>query len=423
MVYCFDLDDTICIHKNRDYPNAAPIDEVIAKMKELRRVDPESHIIINTSRGMNSCKGDSRLAEERNRAVIEEWLFKHGVPYDEIVFGKPLADAYIDDKAVPAHRFSSGCVREYKGFSGASVIRVADMVIKGGEKTAFEYEWYSKDRALKFTRHKIPNVFTQTLGKLCLEYVSGTPLYDVVSSSVAGETYIARVRDVLSEFSQCREGGENDVGAYCDLIHEAGQRGATALSTEFFCMEQRSNRLKEQRQLFKDLCGFDLFAFYKKYSVGCGYLRLNKKIKKPFFDKMKAVCDEYNMRFYVSDAHWKDMCHNGSCCGLPEDWNYSRGQFGEALQIAKKNGIVKYSDIREDIDKLLSGFLYKRAESFNTNSCEKRAHFEGMTMADYMRWLRNNPQSGQNIYKMFEGVVCPVGKDENGDLVYKYVGK
>lgn len=222
MRYCFDLDDTICIHKNRDYPNAAPIDEVIAKMKELRRVDPESHIIINTSRGMNSCKGDSRLAEERNRAVIEEWLFKHGVPYDEIVFGKPLADAYIDDKAVPAHRFSSGCVREYKGFSGASVIRVADMVIKGGEKTAFEYDWYSKDRALKFKRHKTPNVFTQTLGKLCLEYVSGTPLYDVVSSSVAGETYIARVRDVLSEFSQCREGGENDVGAYCDFIRERG---------------------------------------------------------------------------------------------------------------------------------------------------------------------------------------------------------
>lgn len=49
-------------------------------------------------------------------------------------------------------------------------------------------------------------------------------------------------------------------------------------------------------------------------------------------------------------------------------------------------------------------------------------HFFGMTMADYMRWLWNNPQAGQNIYKMFEGVVRPVGKDENGDLVYKYVG-
>lgn len=63
-----------------------------------------------------------------------------------------------------------------------------------------------------------------------------------------------------------------------------------------------------------------------------------------------------------------------------------------------------------------------RAVGFNMNSSEKRAHFFGMTMTDYMRWLRNNPQAGQNIYKMFEGVVRPVGKDENGDLVYKYVG-
>jgi hypothetical protein len=128
------------------------------------------------------------------------------------------------------------------------------------------------------------------------------------------------------------------------------------------------------------------------------------------------------MRFYVSDAHWKDMCNNGSCCGLPEDWNYSRGQFGEALQIAKKNGYVKFSDIKPDIDKLLGKILMNRAVGFNMNSSEKRAHFFGMTMADYMRWLWNNPQAGQNIYKMFEGVVRPVGKDENGDLVYKYVG-
>lgn len=267
-------------------------------------------------------------------------------------------------------------------------------------------------KALRLADNKVAEFSTWDYLKLDQELAELGDAFDFKDFGFGGATL--RLRPFILGLS---------TPTYTDLIHEAGQRGATALSTEFFCMEQRSNNLKAQRQLFKDICGFDLFAFYKKYSVGCGYLRLNKKIKKPFFDRMKSICDEYNMRFYVSDAHWKDMCHNGSCCGLPEDWNYSRGQFGEALQIAKKNGYVKYSDIREDIDKLLSGFLYKRAESFNTNSCENRAHFEGMTMADYMRWLWNNPQAGQNIYKMFEGVVRPVGKDENGDLIYKYVGK
>jgi DNA repair photolyase len=210
---------------------------------------------------------------------------------------------------------------------------------------------------------------------------------------------------------------------YIDLIKQAGQRGATALSTEFFCVEQRSEQLKSYMPTFNELCGFDVMAFYKKYSISTGYLRLNRKVKEPFLRNMKQACDEAGMRFYVSDAHFKEMCANGSCCGLPADWNYSRGQWCEALQLARGNGSVSYEEISRDIDKLLAGFSWDRAEGFNCNSSAKRAHFAGMTMADYMRWLWNNPQSGQSPYKLFEGILTPQGKDANGDLIYKYVGK
>ncbi|MDR0657673.1 MAG: hypothetical protein LBG18_01840 [Mediterranea sp.] len=208
--------------------------------------------------------------------------------------------------------------------------------------------------------------------------------------------------------------------SYLDLIKQAGERGATALSTEFFCVEQRSNQLKSYMPVFNELCGFDLMNFYKRYSVSSGYLRLNRKVKEPFLIKMKKVCDEQNMRFYVSDAHFKEMCANGSCCGLPTTWNYSRGQWCEALQIAKKNGRVKYSDVKQDIENLLSGFQWSRAEGYNCNSSGKRAKFYGMSMADYMRWLWNNPQSGQSPYTLFEGIIIPTEKDENGDLIYEY---
>ena len=46
-----------------------------------------------------------------------------------------------------------------------------------------------------------------------------------------------------------------------------------------------------------------------------------------------------------------------------------------------------------------------------------------MSMAGYMRWLWNNPQAGQNPYKMFEGIIIPIGKDEEGNLIYKYNGE
>lgn len=206
---------------------------------------------------------------------------------------------------------------------------------------------------------------------------------------------------------------------YLDLIREAGNRGASALSTEFFCVEQRSPTLKAYMPTLSELCGFDLMTLYRKYSVSCGYLRLNRKVKAPFIHKMKSLCDELGMRFYVSDAHFKELCHNGSCCGLPPTWNYSRGQFCEALQLAKKNGSVRYSEIRGDIDSLHQ-YEWGRATGYNANSSEKRAKFMGMSMADYLRWLWNNPQAGQSPYKMFEGVMRPEGKDEEGNLIYVY---
>lgn len=208
--------------------------------------------------------------------------------------------------------------------------------------------------------------------------------------------------------------------SYLDLIREAGNRGASALSTEFFCVEQRSQTLREFMPTLSDLCGFDVMAFYKKYSVAQGYLRLNRKIKAPFIHNMRDLCKEVGMRFYVSDAHFKELCCNGSCCGLPADWNYSKGQFCEALQIAKQKGVVYYSDIRKDIEELHSGYDWSKATGFNANSSEKRAQFYGMSMADYMRWLWNNPQAGQSPYKLFEGVLQPVGKDGEGNIIYKY---
>ena len=211
--------------------------------------------------------------------------------------------------------------------------------------------------------------------------------------------------------------------SYLDLIREASNRGATALSTEFFCVEQRSKALREFMPTLSDLCGFDVMEFYKKYSVMQGYLRLNRKIKAPFIHNMRDLCKEVGMRFYVSDAHFKELCCNGSCCGLPADWNYSKGQFCEALQIAKQKGVVCYSDIRKDIEELHSKYQFARAEGFNCNSSERRAQFYGMSMSDYMRWLWNNPQAGQSPYKLFEGILVPQGKDAEGNLIYKYGGE
>ncbi len=206
---------------------------------------------------------------------------------------------------------------------------------------------------------------------------------------------------------------------YLDLITAAHDAGATAVTTEFFCLEMRSiKQAKEHYRTISECCGFDIVEFYRKYSNGSGYLRLNRKIKEKYVRNMKDLCDKLGMRFYVSDAHFKECSNNACCCALPPEWEYSRGHFSAALQIAKKEGSVRWNDIEGDMYFL--EFEYKAAEGFNCNSCEQRAKFDKMTMKEYLRYLWNAPRRGQSPYKLFEQVLIPDGVDENNDIIYRY---
>ena len=206
---------------------------------------------------------------------------------------------------------------------------------------------------------------------------------------------------------------------YLDLITAAHDAGATAVTTEFFCLEMRSvNLAKEHYRVISERCGFDIVEFYRKYSNGSGYLRLNRKIKEQYVRKMQELCDRLGMRFYVSDSHFKECSNNTCCCALNKNWNYSRGHFAAALQIAKKTGVVHWRDIEPDMYFL--EFDYNGAEGFNTNSAENRAHFKGMTMKEYLRYLWNNPKRGQSPYKIFGAALIPDGYDEDKNIIYKY---
>ncbi len=206
---------------------------------------------------------------------------------------------------------------------------------------------------------------------------------------------------------------------YLDLIREAKKAGATAVTTEFFCLEMRSiKQAKEHYDTISKVAGFDIVDFYRRHSNGSGYLRLNRKVKEPYIKKMKELCDELGMRFYVSDAHFKECSNNCCCCALNKNWDYSRGNFAAALQIAKKHGTVRWKDIEKDMYFL--DFEVNKAEGFNTNSSEKRAKFQDMTMKDYLHYLWNSPKMGQSPYKIFEKVLVPCGFDENNDIIYKY---
>jgi len=101
---CIDLDGVVAGFKNdgQTYADVQPIPGAIEKLKGLRASG--HRIILNTARHMKTCNGNVGMVVARVGHITLEWLRVHDVPYDEIYFGKPWADIYIDDNA---YRFKS----------------------------------------------------------------------------------------------------------------------------------------------------------------------------------------------------------------------------------------------------------------------------------------------------------------------------
>ena len=96
----FDLDGVICELKkpSESYADVIPKNDVIEKMRNLRK--DGHYLIIHTGRHMRTCNGDVSKVIEKIGKVTEDWLEKCNVPYDELIFGKPYADLYIDDLGI-----------------------------------------------------------------------------------------------------------------------------------------------------------------------------------------------------------------------------------------------------------------------------------------------------------------------------------
>ena len=96
----FDLDGVICELKkpSESYADVIPKNDVIEKMRDLK--EDGHYLIIHTGRHMRTCDGDVSKVIEKIGKITEDWLEKWKVPYDELIFGKPYADIYIDDLGI-----------------------------------------------------------------------------------------------------------------------------------------------------------------------------------------------------------------------------------------------------------------------------------------------------------------------------------
>lgn len=87
MKYVVDIDGTIC-SQEKDYSKAQPFLDRIEKINNL--YDNGHYVVYFTARGTET-RIDWREVTENQ---FKEW----NVKYHELIFGKPSADYYIDDR-------------------------------------------------------------------------------------------------------------------------------------------------------------------------------------------------------------------------------------------------------------------------------------------------------------------------------------
>lgn len=104
----FDIDSTICPAKenNQNYEDLVPYSEMVNKMQQYK--NSGFRIVLFTSRNMRTYEGDIEKILKYTKPVLEKWLKKWNIPYDEVIYGKPWPGKegfYIDDRAVRPKEF------------------------------------------------------------------------------------------------------------------------------------------------------------------------------------------------------------------------------------------------------------------------------------------------------------------------------
>ena len=111
----FDIDGTLCPIKKKDekYEDVIPDEEMVNKLKYYK--NNNAKIVLFSSRNMKTYNGNLGLINANTAVIMQEWLKKWEIPYDEILFGKPWPGNrgfYIDDRAVRPDEFLKNSFEE-----------------------------------------------------------------------------------------------------------------------------------------------------------------------------------------------------------------------------------------------------------------------------------------------------------------------
>ena len=202
--FCFDLDNTLVTFPTipNDYSSVKPIPKMIALANQLKKAGHE--IVIHTARRMKTHGHNLGKVVRDIANVTINTLEDFGIPYDELVFGKPHADIYIDDRAINPYCNDIsyfGLFNEKNDFLHNRVennyfnqIKKRDNVIrKNGPVELLRGELFFYQNMPSNVTEYFPKLYgseTQKEIEIQMEHINGIPLYFLYKNRLVTKKHI-----------------------------------------------------------------------------------------------------------------------------------------------------------------------------------------------------------------------------------------
>ena len=212
---CFDLDNTLVSFPiiSNDYTSVKPIIRNINFLKYLKGFG--NTIIIYTARRMKTHSGNIGKINSDIGKITFDTLDKFDIPYDEIYFGKPYADFYIDDLALNCFDdleketgFYNSKIQP-RDFHSIETTNI-EIITKSGELSGENYYYQNIPTNLK---DLFPIYFTGTDEYIKIERINGVTITDLYLSKLLKEDTFMYILSSISRI-QCTSYINDDINIY-----------------------------------------------------------------------------------------------------------------------------------------------------------------------------------------------------------------
>jgi len=173
--FCFDIDNTLII-SDKNYDNSSIIEKNVNYLKFLKSMGHT--IILYTARRMkthNGCQG--KVIADIGKKTID-CLQLLNIPYDEIYFGKPYADFYIDDLGINAYYdleketgYYQNNIKE-RNFNNISIQQL-DVIVKKGDPEKIKAEIFYYNNIPQTVKHLFPLLIKYDNNSYTIEQIHG----------------------------------------------------------------------------------------------------------------------------------------------------------------------------------------------------------------------------------------------------------